>query len=367
MEDRTATIPLTPFLEDLEARIDPEVEEGLERAWRRFALEGWPEPVFAPARPALNPSRLDWPAISVNRALANGDAMALQQLGMCSRLIAAGGGNLLMVRCNYGTGLLPSLFGAELYVMDEATNTLPTTRPLTGGAETMRRLVARGMPDLRAGLGGRVFDMAERFQSLLAPYPKLSRFVSLYHPDLQGPMDVAELLGGSSLFLAIVDEPELVHETLALITDTYIAFLRAWERQVPPRDSAVSLHWGWMHRGRVMLRDDSAMNFSPAMYEEFIRPYDQRILDAFGGGAIHFCGRGDHYIGAMTASRGLYAIAMSQPELNDMEIIYRNTVDRGVRLLGLPLEEVRRAQAAGRPFRGYVHCDDPSRRPVAAH
>jgi len=40
MEDRTATIPLTPFLEDLEARIDREVEEWLRRAWRRFAFEG---------------------------------------------------------------------------------------------------------------------------------------------------------------------------------------------------------------------------------------------------------------------------------------------------------------------------------------
>ena len=26
-------------------------------------------------------------------------------------------------------------------------------------------------------------------------------------------------------------------------------------------------HWGFYHRGKIMLRDDSAMNFSPRMFE----------------------------------------------------------------------------------------------------
>jgi len=41
-------------------------------------------------------------------------------------------------------------------------------------------------------------------------------------------------------------------------------------------------------------RIDPAMNLSPGMVSEFALPYDQRLLDAFGG-AVHFCGRGDHY------------------------------------------------------------------------
>jgi uroporphyrinogen-III decarboxylase len=110
-----------------------------------------------------------------------------------------------------------------------------------------------------------------------------------------------------------------------------------------------------LHKGNIMLRDDSAMNLSPAMFEEFIRPYDERLLGYYGGGAIHFCGHGDHYISSMCAMPGMYAIAMSQPELNDMERIYQATVDRGVKLLGLRRSECERALAAGRDLRGQVH------------
>lgn len=34
-----------------------------------------------------------------------------------------------------------------------------------------------------------------------------------------------------------------------------------------------------------------------------IAPYDQRLLDEFDGGAIHFCGASNHFIPALTAAR----------------------------------------------------------------
>ena len=108
-------------------------------------------------------------------------------------------------------------------------------------------------------------------------------------------------------------------------------------------------------KGHIMRRTDSAMNLSPAMFDEFIRPYEQKLLDALGGGAIHFCGRGDHYIKSMSGMRGLTGIAMSQPHLNDMEVIYRNTVDKGLALLGLNATAAANALAAGRSLHGRVH------------
>jgi len=350
---------IVPYLQDIEARLDPAVENALEEEWRRFTFGTWDEPVFAPARPRPAPPGIEWPSVTVNKAMDDFDAMALQQLRMCSQVLADGGGALLSVRCNYGTGILPSVFGAELFVMDEELNTLPTTRPLAGGADAMRRLLDRGMPDIRAGLGARTFEMAERFRKIMAPYPKTLRYVHIYHPDVQGPMDVCELLWGSGLFIDVADYPALVKDVLELITAAYIAFMREWEKIVPFEGDA-TVHWGMMHRGRVMLRDDSAMNFSPEMYREFIQPYDQRVLDAFMGGAIHFCGRGDHYIADMCSSRGVYAIAMSQPHLNDMDRIYRSTIERGIKLIGFPSDEARRALASGRDLLGHVHCADPS-------
>lgn len=104
-----------------------------------------------------------------------------------------------------------------------------------------------------------------------------------------------------------------------------------------------------------MLRNDSAMNLSPAMYAAFGLPYDQRLLDEFSGGAIHFCGRGDHFIALIGGLRGLYGVNLSQPELNDMEVVYCNTVERGINLLGLKREAVEAALAAGRDLHSRVH------------
>ena len=53
---------------------------------------------------------------------------------------------------------------------------------------------------------------------------------------------------------------------------------------------------------------------------------------------------------------GMYVINLSQPHLNDMEVIYGNTVDQGIKLLGFNREHAEKALAAGRSLHGAVHC-----------
>lgn len=103
-----------------------------------------------------------------------------------------------------------------------------------------------------------------------------------------------------------------------------------------------------------MLRDDSAMNLSPEMYAEFAEPYNRRILAEVGGGAMHFCGRGDHYIHLLCAIPGLYGVNLSQPQHNDMEKIFQSTVDRGIVLLNLDRKAAEAALERGRDLKGLV-------------
>ncbi len=346
--------PLDICLADLEERIDPDEEERLLQAWREFAHGACAQPVFQPHRSRPNPPRRDWPQVSINAALDDFDLLALQQFGGCSAALAEANGLLLNVRCNYGTAIMPSLFGAELYVMDEALNTLPTCRPL--GSQAAPRLLDAGVPDLLGGYGERVFTMGERFTEIARRYPKIGRYVHIYHPDLQGPMDICELLWGSAIFFDLYDRPELVLGLLELVSETYARFMRRWTKMVPYQPDG-NAHWGFYHRGSLMLRDDSAMNLSDAMVRRFVLPYDQRLLDVFGGGAVHFCGKGDHFIEAMSALRGLYAVNLSQPELNDMERVYRHTVDKGINLLGLTPEAAQQALERQRDLHGRVQTE----------
>ncbi|NLF93867.1 MAG: hypothetical protein GX564_08260 [Oligosphaeraceae bacterium] len=349
------SIDLQPFLEDLEQRLEPQAEEALLAAWRQFNAGEFAGDIFSPRRPQASPSVLEWPSVTVNAALQDYDQMALQQLAACSNVLASGNGALLNVRSNYGSSILPSLFGVELFIMEAGHNTLPTSQPLPGGLDGIRRLLAAGIPDLEGGLGARVFAMGQYFQELFAPYPKLRQYVAIYHPDLQGPMDACEVLCGSAMFLYLIDYPELMHACLALITSTYAAFMQRWLKIVPA-EGPDSRHWGFLHRGRIMLRDDSAMNLSPEMFQEFIAPYNQRLLDIFGGGGDHFCGRGDHFIACLQKLRGLCGIAMSQPEYNQMEKIFTHTVDCGLNLYGLRRDAAQEALQRGRLLHGRVHC-----------
>ena len=90
------------------------------------------------------------------------------------------------------------------------------------------------------------------------------------------------------------------------------------------------------------------------VFDEFIRPYDQMLLSEFGGGAIHFCGRGDHFIDRLPQMDGVYAVNMSQPEYNDMERIFQNTVDRGIALIGFQRQAAEAALGRGRDLQGLV-------------
>lgn len=345
---------LTPYLEDLVQRLDPAQEARLMGEWKAFLNGQCPTPFFRPVRKPVPPRDLAWPAVAVNDTLEDNDSMALHQMTQCSGTLAGVAGFFPCVRCNYGVGILPSLFGAELFIMPREMNNMPNSLPLGDGADAIRAMLDRGMPDLRTGLGGRVLDMGAYFKELFAPYPTLAEWIPVYHPDLQGPMDACELLWGSAIFYDMVDSPELVHQALNLITDTYIAFMKEWWKVAPPR-AGFNVHWGMLHKGNIMLRDDSAMNLSPEMYREFILPYNQRCLDALGGGALHACGRVDHWAPVAAELSGLTALNFSQPELNDMESVFSTTVDRGIPLINLSPAATEAALANGRPLHGRVH------------
>ena len=291
------------YLDDLEARIDPQVEDALWNAWVKFADGDYQGDLFVPERERKAPPGIPWPHVPINDALEDYETMALQQLKGCSDALEHGTGALMAVRCNYGTGIIPTLFGAEFFVMDRETDTLPTVVPLGGldatnvdtalasadsteAAAKVRTLIDQGIPILHSALGGKVLEMTAYYPELMAPYPKVRKYVHIYHPDMQGPMDIVELLWGSALFMALIETPALVIKLLDLVTETYIAFMNKWAALIPFTDS-YTVHWSMLHRGNIMLRDDSAMNLSPDMFDRFIKPYDTRLLRELGGGGLH--------------------------------------------------------------------------------
>ena len=346
---------ISQYLEDLERRINPEVEDHVLAQWKGFWNRSVAEGYFAPTRvPA--PSTLEWPKININDAILDRsfELMLLRELCGVNAVLSGGSGVTMQIRTNFGTTILPSLFGVEVMLMDRGMDTLPGAHPLPGGAAAIERLLTAGVPPHRAGQGAAVFDCAQFYLETLAHYPKLQKYCRIYHPDAQGSLDICEVVWGSDLFLALHDTPDLVKRFLGLITDTYISFIDRWFELVRPKDD-FNVHYGWIHPGKVRLSLDSCMNVSPDAYQEFVRPCDERLLNRYGG-IVHSCGKVDHFVPLLAGIKGYHAFNLSQPHYNDMETIYRNTVDKGVFILGLDRGTADRAVTEGRKLHGMVMC-----------
>ena len=78
------------------------------------------------------------------------------------------------------------------------------------------------------------------------------------------------------------------------------------------------------------------MNLSPDFYREFALKYDRYLLDHYGGGVVHFCGRGDHYIDILASVKSLVGVNISQPHLNDMDKIYGALLSNNKKILSIP-------------------------------
>ncbi len=321
------------LLNDIENRIDPETEEDFRSQWIRFWEGETDTSVFRPTRKQITAPGVELKDININDCLGDWELMLDAQLADVSRRLAAKSPALGM-RANYGTGIMPSLFGAKIFEMPRELNTLPTTKSLNDD-DKIRAILEKGLPDLQTGYGKDVLRFGEICAEVFENYPKIKKYVEVYHPDTQGPLDVAELLWGGEMFYAMYEDPDFVHTVIRLITDTYKAFMDKWYSIVPQRGE-YSVHWGFLIRGTLMIRLDSAMNISPAFYEEFSKQYDKELFDYYGGGCMHFCGRGDHFIRSMCDIDTMYAFNMSQPHLNNMDLILSAACTRNKHIIGLP-------------------------------
>ena len=345
---------LSIYFENLQQRINADTENRIAKEWLSFADCQLKEGYFLPTRPKSEPS-IVWPNVNINDCIDNLDMMIYQQLKGISDVLKNGKGDILAVRPNYGTGIIASMYGSEIFIMPYKTNTLPCTKKLPNTKAAIKHIIDEGCMDFSKAFAGRTFNFAERWLELSQPYESLKNHIYLYAPDLQGPFPIAEMLWGADIYKDIIDEPKTVHEAVAFFADVILAFLKKYRTLYPPFDEFHSVDLGMLFRGGIIIRNDALMNISGDMYRELIQSEDQRILDAFGGG-FHFCGKGDHYIKHLTQLKGISLVDMTQPEYNDMEYIYQNTIDKGIVLTSITEAEAKRAIASGRNLRGRVYC-----------
>lgn len=320
---------LTPYIEDIERRLDEKQEQAIYDAWVDFAMGKNTDAPFTPPVRKYSESKLEWKHVNVNDSLTDPDLMILSQLERCHVAMTTPSDMQMIMRANYGVGNIASMFGARPFIMPYEMDTLPNVYPI--GEDAVQEWIEKDGPTLKDGNCPKIFEIGERLAEIREKYPRIKQFVRIDHPDCQGPMDNCELLWGSDIFYALYDDPDTVHAILRKITDTMKMVLDKWYSIIPIPDGLTS-YFGRLAPGGIVVRDDSAMNLSPDFFDEFIAKYDGELLKYYGGGIVHFCGRGAHFVDKLAKIPNLSGVDLSQPHLNDMDAVFRAIPDKGINL-----------------------------------
>jgi len=229
----------------------------------------------------------------------------------------------LQIRSNHGIGIIASMFGMKTKIFNDM---LPYVIPIQD-KEEIKKIVKRGIPDFKAGLGQRVFDTHQFYHEKLKEYPKCAEGIKITHPDMQGPFDIAHQIIGSDIFLMLYDKRDLIHELLELITQSYIQYRKFIEDHYHLNDKAdeemIYIH-GDICYGKVVIKDDTPqVSLSPTMYEEFSWQHNETIFNEFKG-TYHCCGSiNDHIYKLLDQNQNIKGINYGNPELHDIKDIYR--------------------------------------------
>lgn len=253
----------------------------------------------------------------------------------------------LTIRANFGTVLLASMFGSQVeQIGDNPPWVRHDAKPVL-----LEEIADVDPSDLSRGWIPRVTETLQYYTETLAKWQKLGELIRIVLPDLQGPFDNLELIGGSEVFLKLATAPKVVDEALrnlALAQVNVARHLTPWVSDGPEgycHQHAVGL------KGSILLRNDSCIMVSAERYREQIAPHDEYVLNAMGGGGIHSCGRIEHLVDEFLALPSLRSLDFGQSEMNDVDAIYGKAAARKIPLIRVAVDRAElESRRAGERF-----------------
>ena len=201
----------------------------------------------------------------------------------------------------YGTGVVPSALGCEIVFSPKQEPAVEG--PILAAPGDVARLVP---PDpYRDGLMPRVLRCID--------YMRANSDLPVSFTDCQGPFNIAlNLVGVETICLWMYDSPTAVHELMDFCATVLIDWVKVQKRHAGQElDGGAFPHFTILPRGRggVWISDDDSTILSPDLYRTFVVPYNSRVLQAFGGGTLHYCGTAGHQLENFAATEGLVGVS----------------------------------------------------------
>jgi hypothetical protein len=148
--------------------------------------------------------------------------------------------------------------------------------------------------------------------------------------DTQSPLDNATLICDTTFFfMSAYEYPDQIKQLIQWITDLMIESSRR-QRELA-RNQAKPGHIMWSPtdgRGLSISEDDLVMIGSD-FYEEFAKPYNMQLAQAFGGLAVHSCGHWNQHFGPLSDTPGVFMCDLAMRPVGDPNPHEREEVFNG--------------------------------------
>lgn len=177
------------------------------------------------------------------------------------------------VKACFGLGAGP---GTLVTCFDIPLN--PNARNAPAHNKSLDQLLRDPFPDPE--ISGLMPEMRNRIDNIKKKVPD---HFNIHLPDIQGPFNLAHLILGTEVFTSPYTDPGKFHTAMQKITDFWIQARKILIDWIGPERISP---WYWSDN---IVCECSVNMISPAMYREFVLPYDRQIAEAIGSIAIHPC------------------------------------------------------------------------------
>lgn len=265
-------------------------------------------PIIPP--PIYVPEKEKFPSYNLKEQFYDPEKMLIMHLWELVGRARLPGDAQLSMRANLGTGFVASIFGLNQIIFDDIMpwlkEHLSKEKILSIDPEEINMDFVKDK-----GLVPTAIEYINFFKE------KLDGKAHVYLSDTQGPLDIAHLVYGDTLFTDIYDDPDFVHHLLRITTNAYISVSKLLKEVIgEPLDSG---YHGplYMENGGVRCCEDTTTLFSRKIFKEFVAPYIAEALKPFGGGWVHFCGSGHQFLEDLLAMPEVKGINFGNPERYD--------------------------------------------------
>jgi hypothetical protein len=188
-------------------------------------------------------------------------------------------------RVTPGYMTLATMFGMEVHWSDDPSQPPGAKGHMIHDMEEVYRLKR---PRIDAGL------MPENVRRLRMHAVNLPPDVYITGIDAGGPLNTCkDLLGTELFYTAFHDHPQAFHHLLNLVTDLQLEVYQEIVRAVGGinRMTGIDFDPAWAPECyKSFVSDDVCATIGPRVFEEFSRPYNNRLFRPWGSGLLHNCG-----------------------------------------------------------------------------